>query len=219
MIKYYRAIPYQKISQYFGESRVCAKVDANGKALRPWVLKEVKTTETACPAGYSKFYPLLGMNGHNGKDRPAPMFTRMYHPCSFTGKMRNADDMDGGLGVDVISHEPILTCTEGCGQKHYVKWRGWHMAERPVLNGTEVHMGQFVGTSDSTGASSGPHLHDSLKWCDADGNGIHSDNGFFGAIDADKHPEVQVIDTFVLDVLQVEQRHNYKPRCSNFQCC
>jgi hypothetical protein len=89
--------------------------------------------------------------------------------------------MDGGLGVDIISNEPIF---EYEGKKHYIKLRNWHCQEIIVHDGQQVKMGDPIALAGNTGASSGVHLHFGLKVCDKQGrNTIISGNGYYGAID------------------------------------
>src|SRR3990167_10118953 len=99
--------------------------------------------------------------------------------------MKTEHDLDGGVGVDCVSKEPIRECTEGCpaGTKHHIKARYWHLKRVTGFDKREVVMGVQIGEGDSTGASSGNHVHYAMKWCNPNGSAIHNDNGYFGGFD------------------------------------
>jgi len=141
----------------------------------------------------------------------------VFHCADFNGWVRIEHDTAGGLGVDVVSLEPLLQCTEpNCDQKHHIKARYWHNLDfRPLYEGgipprgqhvnlrhLEVVPGQQIARSDSTGASSGNHVHFAPKWCDASGKGLHEDNGYRGAFD----PAPFWDERFVLDALDGKQQ-------------
>lgn len=141
-------------------------------------------------------------------------------------------DSAGGLGADAVSRKPILECTEGCapGTMHHVKRRAWHndtvRADIPaagdddelspkelylalVASGKErlklrasIKPGELIAYADSTGASSGNHVHDGTKWSNPDGSGIHQDNGYYGAFDDSRFRR----DIFILDELAERKR-------------
>ena len=169
------------------------RTDENGRPYRPFrVLRGIFTG--ACPANSTKFYAEIGMRGHNGLDYACYYGEPIYHSADFDGWMKTEKDMDGGLGVDVISKEPLLNCSE-CGKFHYVKIRYWHLKEQTGYDGLQVKFGYQIGRGNSTGASSGNHLHFAPKFCDKEGKGLHKDNGFYGAISSTPYYE----NKFVLD--------------------
>jgi hypothetical protein len=59
----------------------------------------------------------------------------------------------------------------------------------------KVEMGDLIAYAGSTGKSSATHVHFALKWCDKNGNGLHTNNGTYGAFDPTPYYE----NTFVLD--------------------
>lgn len=210
MLTKYRGTRLNYKSQSFGDNFACARVDKWGQMIRPAQIKG-KGFSPVCEVGYKDFYRLIGMKGHNGNDWTLPMKTPIYHYWNFTGWMRHDDDFDGGLGADIVSQEELLTCNEGCpvGTKHYVKSRNWHLHSRSVPEKTVVQFGDLTCLSGNSGASSGPHLHESLKWCDKAGSGLHTDNGYYGAIDIAKHPEIQVKENICVidyeDIVEINQ--------------
>lgn len=175
MMKIYRPIGSNKLTQRFGANEAC--VGFTG--IHP--VKVVKKVNGICPSGTRDMYQAMGMKGHNGED----WATWYREPCYFpvesnlTWKARTEIDRDGGKGVDVISNEEInLT-----GTPTHIKFRFWHLADSAVHDGQAVIQGQRIGYCDSTGASSGNHLHFSMKFCDSNGKTIYPDNGFRGAVD------------------------------------
>jgi len=204
-MKIFRATRSPYITQWFGENKACR--NANGKV--------VGTSDGVCPIGYRPFYKSIGYEGHNGLDIATWLGEPTYHCAEWNGWMRTEEDFDGGIGIDVVSHEPLLQCTEkGCKEKHYVKMRYWHNLMNYWHNhkiptfkrvkrykDIEVRSGEMVALSDSTGNSSGSHVHKGFKWCDKEGNGIHKDNGYGGAININKYYE----DRFILDVLRIKE--------------
>lgn len=197
-MKTYRSVKTNQLNQDFGESKACAKMSITGVPYQPFII-QTKIGFT-CPIGYRDFYALIGLNGHNGRDWAAYHGEPVYFADEFAGWMKTEHDRDGGLGVDIVSNEPIMKCMEpNCGQMHYIKRRLWHGLSVVGYDGKKVQMGDLVMFADSTGASSGDHLHTALKWCDKDGNGIHTDNGYMGAF-PDPDPE----NRFVLEVINIQ---------------
>jgi len=187
-MKVYRPIKTNFKTQSFGENRACSKI-----GVRPFQVK-IRSGDT-CPPGYENFYQALGLKGHNGEDWGTWHGEPIYFPvdAKATWRAKSSADNDGGLGVDVISDEPIL-------DESRVKFRFWHLKSVAVRDGDEVKFGQIIGYADSTGASSGDHLHWSMKKVDENGNTVGVYNGYYGAIDFSPYFE----NVFVLDVLQVK---------------
>lgn len=195
----FRPVSYTYISQYFGEADACINPDT-GRVIS-------KKTEAECQPPYINLYTdWANMAGHNATDRPVPMRVGVYHPYNFPGWYRLDDDSHGGLGVDIVSYKPLLQCNEpGCNEKHYVKWRSWHHAERPRDTEQRISTGGLVALAGNTGNSSGPHVHEGLLWSAEDGRGIHKDNGYRGAIDERAHPDIKYVESvFVLDYINVK---------------
>lgn len=149
------------INQKFGENRSCINIFDN--------------TVITCdgnnpPQGYKSVYSM--MRGHNGLDLHGWRWQRVHAACDGV-VVEVSTDLARGLGVSLLHHE---------NGKHYVT-RYWHLISMDVHLGDAVKLGQLVGYVDSTGYSSGDHLHFELKETDAKGNTLNVDNGFFGAID------------------------------------
>lgn len=126
----------------------------------------------------------INVKGHTGIDMGAGHgeIVRAAHDgeVSYAG----VDSMEG-YGVVIRTLEPF----EYEGQELYFKTIYWHLIkEIPVKVGQKVKVGDIIGYADSTGFSTGSHLHFGLKpqiagendwtWANAE-----QDNGYFGAID------------------------------------
>lgn len=188
------------LSQGFGENKACAAVDIKNNAVRPFRIKRGK--DDICPVGYKKFYQLIGMKGHNGEDWSTWHGEPGYFPvlADTTWRAVNEKDYDGGIGLDVYSNSPILF---NDGKKRYVKFRFWHLQESLVSDGEMVTFAQKIMKCDSTGASSGDHLHWSMKIVDKNGRTLNVNNGYTGALDFSEYFE----NVFVLDKMGVQAEY------------
>lgn len=177
------------ISQGWGENKACITREN----------RIVGINKGGCPVDTVPFYKSMGLLGHNGYDVAGLVGSDIYHAATFQGRWHTETDMDGGIGVDVISNEPLffegsiplgLKSTaievEQDGVKgfiHHVKMRYWHLHVALGQEGKQVTCGTVIGLLGNTGASSGAHLHWSPKWCDKDGKSVWSNNGYAGAFD------------------------------------
>lgn len=97
-------------------------------------------------------------------------------------------------------------------EKHkvFVKIRLWHLSKSLVSDSknnipnkpegyrdTKVKLGDLIALGGNTGASSGSHLHWSMKIVANNSGTLDSNNGYYGAVDFEKYYE----DKFVVDVL------------------
>lgn len=197
----YRPVKTNRITQKFGESKACVKTDEIGRVITPYKILTKKGW--VCPAGYLDFYRSQGQLYHNGYDFAAWHGEPVYFNCTFDGWAQTEKNLDGGLRVNVISNEPVLKCTEPkCNEVHYVKAVYLHLKTQLVNDDQPVTIGDKIGLADSTGASSGDHLHFSIKWCDKDGNGLHKENGVLGCFD----PSPYYKETFTLDFKDLEEQ-------------
>lgn len=184
-LELYRPVVGTGITQGFGENKSC--VDRNGKI--------VGTRNGNCPANTKPYYKSVGLLGHNGLDVKTMHGENVHHCATFTGKMQIEKDLDGGIGVDIVSQEPLFfpgpipaeikdyaVKVDG-GFTCHVKMRYWHLKTPIGWNDKIVTPGTLIGLADNTGKSSGDHLHWSPKWCREDGRGIGQSNGYFGAFD------------------------------------
>lgn len=184
----YRPTISKKITQGWGENRAC--VGSDGR---------VFGVSTVCPAGSQSFYSTQGMIGHNGIDIATITGEEVYHSGTYDGWLYHEVDSMGGIGVDIVSNEPLFFpfpiptelinsavpfTQDGIpGFIHHVKMRNWHLSKGIGHEKKQVTCGTVVGLAGNTGASSGPHLHFAPKWCLADGRGLASNNGYYGAFD------------------------------------
>lgn len=220
-MKIYRPVKSNIISQGFGENNACAKTHIDGSPVEPFIIKTA--TNNFCPIGYKKFYPLIGMLGHNGIDYATthgePVFFNVDIP-GITWLASTEVDRDGGIGVNIRSEQPISLTSlppqargslnliqrqyEKLGGKVYLKFKFWHLKKVNVHDKKPVTIGDLIGWADSTGASSGDHVHVGMKvsdehsWFSLDG-----DNGYNGALDFTTYFE----NKFVLDVLYTPPKY------------
>ncbi len=197
-MKIYRPIKTNYITQGFGEEKAMVKVDINGNPYRPFVVKSIPSS--GIPLGWAGFYTtILRMKGHNGEDWMSWNGEPCYFPVfidNIKWHAKNEIDSDGGIGIDIISDNKVIIGNN----TGYVKFRFWHLKESNVIDGQEVKFGDMIALCDSTGASSGHHLHWSMKWCDKDGVSLNKDNGFYGAVNFTEWFE----NIFVLDYIKKE---------------
>lgn len=93
-------------------------------------------------------------------------------------------DSKGGWGVEIRTKDP----RDYNGKEVYFRTIYWHLIPNiPVRAGQEVKVGDIIGYADSTGFSTGDHLHFALKPIIVKENemwyNVEQDNGYFGAID------------------------------------
>ena len=135
-------------------------------------------------ATYQKF----GLAGHNGIDCRALHGDPVY--ASHEGIANYEVDKSGGHGVDLVSTEEYKMGEHGVA---YARTRYWHLVDpkkEPKLaspiygkKNVKVKGGDLIGYADSTGFSTGDHLHFGLKPTDKKGNPLFFSNGFKGAVD------------------------------------
>ena len=104
-MKIYRAVKTNRLNQTFGDNLSCVKTN-NGIPIRPF---QVITKNNTCPIGYVDFYTAIGMSGHNGEDWAIYHGEPIYFNIEANTKWfaRTEVDADGGVGLDVISVDPI----------------------------------------------------------------------------------------------------------------
>lgn len=218
-MKIYRPIKTNNKTQGFGDNLSCAKVDPAGHLREP--IQVVGTAKAnVCPVGYKPFYPLIGMKGHNGEDWATYYAEPIFFPVDIPGvEWEAATEVDdgGGIGVRVRSVQTVpldFIPPQATGSRNMIRTQlaefggvrlvflFWHLKSVDVYDKKPVKFGDRIGFADSTGASSGNHLHWSMKvsdrtsWFTVDG-----DNGYTGAIDFSHWFE----NKFVLDVITSRQ--------------
>ena len=138
-------------------------------------------------------YKKMGMLGHNGIDFRCWRGASIYHSADWEGVAKTEVDRAGGIGVDVISKMKFM-------DTHW-KLRYWHLKKVNVYDGQIINPGDVIGFADSTGYSTGDHLHWGLKPCNADGKSTSLDHGYYGAVNPDEFYE----NKFILNVIKEEQ--------------
>lgn len=126
-------------------------------------------------------YSSVGLSRHNGVDFPAPKGTPIIAVAD--GYIIEQTAKDTGYGLRIC----LKFSLDG---KLYVAVYG-HMErlEDPTTfawnftNGKTVKKGHVIGYVDSTGFSTGNHLHFGMYEYDAQGNKLNSNNGDGGAMD------------------------------------
>jgi murein DD-endopeptidase MepM/ murein hydrolase activator NlpD len=175
----YPVYPF-RINQHFGENIPC--VSGFGTPSQRIVDGLDNTT---CPIGYTKLYAEWGMAGHNGTDIVAGV-QPVYAACDGT-VIEQQLVPSRGLGLGIITDTPVeLTCGE-----YYAKIRYWHLQSFTVKIGDHVTRGQQIGVTDSTGYSSGNHLHFELQPMRKDLGGhpilLYPEGSIAGAISAEPY--------------------------------
>lgn len=213
--------------QGFGENLACAKLDATGKPIRPFKIVP-GIFPGSCPVGTTKFYPAIGLKGHNGWDSGLYHGEPVYFPVITDPEIRwqviNEVDPDGGIGANVYALDPVPFNSlpvhtpgqhsmiqkqyDALGGKLYPMFKFWHLLSTSIENHGMIKPGERLGFGDTTGASSGDHLHWCMKIHGGSTNGfgfsIDSDNGYTGALDHKPYYE----NKFILDV--VNPRFTFK---------
>lgn len=147
--------------------------------VKPWIVSQ--------PFGVNgDYYRRNGIDikGHSGLDIPCarntPIRAAQDGEVSYAGV-----DSKEGYGVVLRTLEPFEYKDEEC----FFKTIYWHVIKDiPVKVGQRVRAGDIIGYADSTGFSTGDHLHFGLKpqlkgesdWTWAN---LEQDNGYMGAID------------------------------------
>jgi murein DD-endopeptidase MepM/ murein hydrolase activator NlpD len=133
----------------------------------------------ANPAAYKKF----GIKGHDGIDFASPR-GREVRACDSGSVAYSKDDPKGYGQVVKLKH--------AWGESVYA-----HLQKCLVQSG-KVRLGQVIGTVDSTGNSTGNHLHFGIRR-----NPINNNNGYFGWIDPLPYMEEEMIDNVKLQAQKV----------------
>lgn len=174
------------LTQSFGANIPCA--EKNNLPVSKKMVISGKDNDT-CPIGFEKFYPLLGLKGHNGLDLQATRWQRVYNSQEGT-VIEVQTEEQRGLGVSVMTNKKYF-CRETGNQEFFVM-RYWHLASINVHLGDKIEVGELIGLADSTGYSTGDHLHFELKPVEilrVEGVNVKTlnvlqNNGFYGAVDA-----------------------------------
>lgn len=93
------------------------------------------------PKDYAKF----GLKGHNGIDIPIPTGTNLYSSIEGVVTEHASDPTGYGNYIKIENDECAILYA--------------HLKSSPLVQGQKVKAGEFVGFSNNTGNSTGPHLH------------------------------------------------------------
>jgi murein DD-endopeptidase MepM/ murein hydrolase activator NlpD len=162
-----------------------------------WIAnKDFKLNGVQVYKGDNVYKKLFGWDGHNGWDIAAPRGTPIASMSS--GYVIEATAKDSGYGIRVS----ILFEQDGY---QWVLVYG-HMLSTALPDVPynfndrryKVKRGDILGYVDSTGASTGDHLHVSLYQY-KDGVRLNNNNGFGGALDPQKY-----VKKYFMEILQIE---------------
>lgn len=172
---YYPVFPFS-INQNFGDNTPCVKDYLTGN---PQYVME--NDDGTCPLGFQKLYPILGLKGHNGTDLFAGE-QNCYAACE--GVVTDVSyDPHRGLGVYVLTDQEYDI---GLDKPYRLDVVYWHFKEDLVKVMDRVEVGHLLGVTDSTGASTGNHLHFEIIPVAITHSGsvpAFPNNGYAGAID------------------------------------
>jgi len=117
-------------------------------------------------------YTKYGIIAHNGEDHSAPLGTSIFPMHDGLVTWVSTDDYSLGHGVQVTS------------QDEKYRTRYWHMKKGSIAVQIwdKVTINTKIGEVNSTGNSTGNHLHSDLKELE-NGRVKNNDNGYFGAVD------------------------------------
>lgn len=177
------------------------------------------------PFGYvNSYYTNQGMLGHNGVDLRAEHGQPVY--AAHAGTCYLEIDSNGGNGVVIYSDEQF----EFEGKMCFYKTIYWHLMKdnTAVEYSQKVKAGDLIGYADSTGISSGTHLHFGLKPV-AQGEpaftwyNVAQNNGYKGAIDPISFMDTKFVFTKTLkfgmwnnDVKELQKILNVSPQTGYF---
>jgi len=130
-------------------------------------------------AFYTEKLGKYGIFFHNGTDFATPMGTSIH--ASFDCEIIFAGEDKTGFGNCIFIRSP---------QRHngeYLDAVYAHLSRIDVKTGDKINMGDKLGETGSTGMSSGPHLHWSVRKKDKNLVTKNKDNGGAGYLDIEKY--------------------------------
>lgn len=143
------------------------------------------------------YFKNIGLEGgHNGLDISCKQGTEIVasHPGWVLEEYDDKQDIKAGFGVVLVSNDEYEWLD---GSKSHCKSIYWHNKENTVKVGEKVGIGQILAKADSTGFSTGDHLHFGIKQCNKSGNTHDLDNGHQGNVDP--YPYLQYWDLNKMD--------------------
>jgi murein DD-endopeptidase MepM/ murein hydrolase activator NlpD len=106
----------------------------------------------------AEYYSKFGLPGHEGIDIVAPLGSKIF-ACLDGKVISRADQHKDKKGHAYGNHVRILHVIEGV--EHHTIYA--HLSEVMVETGQLIGKGEVIGLAGSTGNSTGPHLHLSVK--------------------------------------------------------
>ena len=123
-------------------------------------------------------YSQFGLKGHNGVDVAVPRGTPIL--CPFNGTIFELkDDTDAG-GSGYGNYTRIRFVDSG---RAYQWTFGHHLPNTGWKVGDDIYQGDVIAMVNSTGFSTGDHLHFGVREIDNSGNVLNYSNGYLGYID------------------------------------
>lgn len=145
---YYPCRPF-KVNQCWGDNLPCVR----DFGLPSQIIVSGSDNFT-CPSGYDKLYPHFKMAGHNGTDLQAG---EQYVYAACDGVVVEKQTVPArGLGLGILTNEQYDFGRFGT---HFIRIRYWHLKSFAKEVGDIIKTGDLIGITDSTGYSSGNHLH------------------------------------------------------------
>lgn len=209
-MKISRPIKTNRKTQAWGENIPCVMIGE-----RPF-----KFVECGTEGSHKLYTGELNMAGHSGEDWASRYAEPIYFPVNALGTEWEASshvDREGAVIVVVRSMTPVpftsipdhVPGSLGMIKKQYEQLDGklylqfWfvHLQGTHIVGKMPVKFGDLIGYADSTGASSGNHLHWSMKVSDQTSwFYIDGDNGYQGTIDFTPY----FTNIYTLDILSTQ---------------
>jgi len=215
-MKIYRPVKENFKFQAFGENDACALLDDNGKIVRPFSIKGKTNGKCPAGYGeFYTAIGLRGHPGEDwGAVRGDEVFFNVDIPDMKWWARVEVDEAQG-INLDVFSLDPVpfdelppetsphakeLWLSQD--KKIHVMFRYSHgfrvfLDDKPKIQigvladgspqmAPEIKLGDRILLADSTGASSGDHLHWAMKFRFKNSMVAGNDNGYMGAVPYDK---------------------------------
>jgi murein DD-endopeptidase MepM/ murein hydrolase activator NlpD len=165
-----------QINQRYNQNSTCVSLDGSNKV--------IGCDGNNPPDGYKSIYK----KGHGALDLHAKRGDVIYSSQDGWVEEYVAEDRRG-LGLGIITDRKHY-CNETDSEEHF-KIRYWHQYVNLVKKGDKVKIGQPIALADTTGYSSGDHLHYEVKPVKVSKTGkitnILQDNGYYGAVNPESY--------------------------------
>ena len=160
------------------------------------IFRALKSNRLAQKFAVNKVYygEKYGLYGHNGMDWMCYLGEPIYWDCDIRGTViQTYNSVAGGVGCDVITEDK-----DGIFKHTFYHFK---LDGLRIETGQVLESGDLIGYGDSTGISTGNHLHRQLKVQEKNEQGIYhtidKDNGYNGAVD----PALYLTNIFVRDYI------------------